>query len=270
MSQYTLPTSRGTRIVLADEGLEGGAKRVLAVHQAQFAAITVMAPSYGIAPGDPDLHVMTGKIGSTHGNSCPSRDDSRKREAAGGRDLHHYFFLPGFTDGEVERRDPEDGEQLFHRILGGVDGDYRSGCFRCTPVAVENVHSVCSLSQPLELAPDPRLLLLPQPSANELGHHALGGPSSRRCSRLSASCERRRRWASGDSQGFLDDLPDRKLDQFAPLRGIPGSTGCLLLPPAPTGELGFRVQARVHPVSLSSKSRTSSFSAKTNLHVGEE
>src|SRR5882724_10242682 len=71
-------------------------------------------------------------------------------------------------------------------------------------------------------------------------------------------------------QGFLDDLPDRKLDQFAPLRGILGSTGCLLLPPAPTGELGFRVQARVHPVSLSSKSRTSSFSAKTSLHVGEE
>jgi hypothetical protein len=31
MSQYTLPTSRGTRIVLADEGLEGGAK---GVHQA--------------------------------------------------------------------------------------------------------------------------------------------------------------------------------------------------------------------------------------------
>src|SRR5207249_7991226 len=54
-----------------------------------------MAPSYGIAPGDPDLHVMTGKIGSTHGNSCPSHDESRKRGAAGRRDLQHYFFLPG-------------------------------------------------------------------------------------------------------------------------------------------------------------------------------
>src|SRR5437899_3592840 len=47
---------------------------------------------------------------------------------------------PGFTDGEVERRNPEGGEKLFHRILGGDDGDDRSGCFRCTPVAVENVH----------------------------------------------------------------------------------------------------------------------------------
>ena len=36
--------------------------------------------------------------------------------------------------------DPEGGEKLFHRILGGVDGDDRSGCFRCTLVAVENVH----------------------------------------------------------------------------------------------------------------------------------
>jgi hypothetical protein len=96
--------------------------------------------SYGIAPGDADLHVMTGKIGSTHGNSCPSHDDSRKREAAGRRDLQHYFFLSGFADGEVERRNPEGGEKLFHRILGGNDGDDRSGCFRCTPVAVENVH----------------------------------------------------------------------------------------------------------------------------------
>jgi hypothetical protein len=26
-------------------------------------------------------------------------------------------FLPGFADGEVERRDPEGGEKLFHRIL---------------------------------------------------------------------------------------------------------------------------------------------------------
>ena len=105
------PGQLAAGFVLADEGLEGGAKRVLAVHQAQFAAITVMAPSYGIAPGDPDLHVMTGKIGSTHGNSCPSRDDSRKREAAGRRDLQHYFFLPGFAEGEVERRNPEGGEK---------------------------------------------------------------------------------------------------------------------------------------------------------------
>src|SRR5437867_3279549 len=94
---------------------------------------------------------MTGKIRSTHGNSCPSRDDSRKREAAGRRDLHHYVFLPGFTDGEVERRDPEGGEKLFHRILGGVDGDDRSGCFRGTPVAVENVHVSVSPSPAPEL-----------------------------------------------------------------------------------------------------------------------
>src|SRR3989454_7927724 len=108
-----------------------------------------MAPSYGIAPGDPDLHVMTGKIGSTHGNSRSSHDDSRKREAPGRRDLQHYFFLPGFADGEVERRNPEGGEKLFHRILGGDDGDDRSGCFRCTPVAVENVHvSVSPFSAP--------------------------------------------------------------------------------------------------------------------------
>src|SRR2546426_6024735 len=56
---------------------------------------------------------------------------------------------PGFTDGEVERRNPEGGEKLFHRILGGDDGDDRSGCFRCTPVAVENVHvSVSPFSAP--------------------------------------------------------------------------------------------------------------------------
>src|SRR5437588_671229 len=118
-----------------------------------------MAPSYGIAPGDPDLHVMTGKISSTHGNSCPSHDDSRKREAAGRRDLQHYVFLPGFADGEVERRNPEGGEKLFHRILGSDDGDDRSGCFRCTPVAVENVHvSVSPFSAPRAgagLAPSP-------------------------------------------------------------------------------------------------------------------
>src|SRR2546426_5953749 len=58
---------------------------------------------------------------------------------------------PGFTDGEVERRNPEGGEKLFHRILGGDDGDDRSGCFRCTPVAVENVHVSVSPSQPREL-----------------------------------------------------------------------------------------------------------------------
>src|SRR5207245_9330093 len=118
-----------------------------------------MAPSYGIAPGDPDLHVMTGKIGRTHGNSGPSHDDSRKREAAGRRDLQHYVFLPGFADGEVERRNPEGGEKLFHRILGSDDGDDRSGCFRCTPVAVENVHvSVSPFSAPRAgagLAPSP-------------------------------------------------------------------------------------------------------------------
>src|SRR6059036_540311 len=108
-----------------------------------------MAPLYGIAPGDPDLHVMTGRIGSTH-------DDSRKREGAGRRDLQHYVFLPGFADGEVERRDPEGGEKLFHRILGGDDGDDRSGCFRCTPVAVENVHVSVSPSPAPRAAGSPR------------------------------------------------------------------------------------------------------------------
>ena len=37
---------------------------------------------------------MTGRVCNTHGNSCPSHDDSRKREAAGRRDLQQYFFLP--------------------------------------------------------------------------------------------------------------------------------------------------------------------------------
>ena len=60
---------------------------------------------------------MTGKIGSTHGNACPRHDDSREREAAGRRDLDHHLFLPRFTDGEVERRDPEGGEKLFHRSV---------------------------------------------------------------------------------------------------------------------------------------------------------
>src|SRR5437899_7606633 len=94
---------------------------------------------------------MTDKIGSTHGYACPRHDDSREREAAGRRDLDHHLFLPMFTDGEVERRDPEGGEKLFHRILGGVDGDDRSGCFRCTPVSVENVHVSVSPSPPREL-----------------------------------------------------------------------------------------------------------------------
>jgi hypothetical protein len=50
--------------------------------------------------------------------------------------------------------------QLLHRaclparvarscFIGGDDGDDRSGCFRCTPVAVENVHvSVSPFSAP--------------------------------------------------------------------------------------------------------------------------
>jgi len=54
---------------------------------------------------------MTGKIGSTYGNACPRHDDSREREAAGRRDLDHHLFLPSFTDGEVERRDPEGARQ---------------------------------------------------------------------------------------------------------------------------------------------------------------
>src|SRR5438309_9249411 len=82
---------------------------------------------------------------------------SRKREAAGRRDLQHYFFLPGFADGEVERRDPEGGEKLFHRILGGVDGVDRSGCFRCTPVAVENVHVSVSFLSRLSASGDLRI-----------------------------------------------------------------------------------------------------------------
>src|SRR5207302_6461057 len=125
---------------------------------------------------------MTGKIGSTYGNACPRHDDSREREAAGRRDLDHHLFLPSFTDGEVERRDPEGGEKLFHRILGGVDGDDRSGCFRCTPVAVENVHvSVSPFS-----APRARAGLAPSPASGSRRRRtsgpprAWGGPSSRR------------------------------------------------------------------------------------------
>jgi len=94
MSQYTLPTSRGTRIVLADEGLEGEP--------------SVPGCSSGVVRGEyrdgsfiwhrsrrpgPARHDRQDRQHAR--NSCPSQDDSRKREAAGRRDLQHYFFLPG-------------------------------------------------------------------------------------------------------------------------------------------------------------------------------
>src|SRR5438132_11105634 len=59
---------------------------------------------------------------------------------------------PGSPMAKSRERDPEGGEKLSHRILGGVDGDDRSGCFRCTPVAVENVHVSVSPSPALRAA----------------------------------------------------------------------------------------------------------------------
>src|SRR2546425_7832022 len=157
-----------------------------------------MAPSYGIAPGDPDLHVMTGKIGSTHGNSRSSHDDSRKREAPGRRDLQHYFFLPGFADGEVERRNPEGGEKLFHRILGGDDGDDRSG-----QSPWKTSMSVCLLRQPREL-PAAAIAII----SLRISWRMTGGESSRTPRRAPA---RRRRSSALSQLMILVNHGDRVL-----------------------------------------------------------
>src|SRR5437660_5732107 len=64
---------------------------------------------------------------------------------------------PGSPMAKSRERDPEGGEKLFHRILGGVDGDDRSGCFRCTPVAAENVHVSVSFLSRLSASGDLRI-----------------------------------------------------------------------------------------------------------------
>jgi len=132
---------------------------------------------------------MTGKIGSTHGNSCPSRDDSRKRDAAS-------LLLPARVHRSRSRETgfPKAARSCF--IASSVASTVLIGrhAFGARQLPWKTSMSVCLLPQPPRAAPVPRLRLLPQqPQSawNARSHDGIEHPA-----KASAAMRSRPRWSS--------------------------------------------------------------------------